>query len=87
MPLERVVEIHLAGGSFKENMHVDTHANAISDEVWQLLDYVSKICNYRGVIIERDANFHPFSGIIKEIEFAREIMLKHHKIRGQEIYA
>lgn len=77
IPLERVVEIHLAGGSYKENMHVDTHANAISKPVWELFDFVAKTVPFRGVIIERDSNFEPFSGIIEEVRFARNIMNKY----------
>lgn len=77
LPLERVVEIHLAGGSFKENMHVDTHANAISKEVWKLFDYVARTVPFRGVVIERDANFEPFLDIIEEVKFARSIMRKY----------
>jgi uncharacterized protein (UPF0276 family) len=77
LPLERVVEIHLAGGSFKENMHVDTHANAISKEVWKLFDYVARTVPFRGVVIERDANFEPFSEILEEVQFARSIMRKY----------
>lgn len=77
LPLERVVEIHLAGGSFKENMHVDTHANAISKEVWKLFDYVAGTIPFRGVVIERDANFEPFADIIEEVQIARNILRKH----------
>lgn len=74
LPLERIVEIHLAGGSFKENMYVDTHANAISKDVWKLFEYVVKKTPFRGVVIERDANFEPFSEIIDEVNFAKEII-------------
>tara|TARA_R110002126_G_scaffold71743_1_gene179649 strand:+ start:1876 stop:2718 length:843 start_codon:yes stop_codon:yes gene_type:complete len=77
LPLERIVEIHLAGSSFKENMHVDTHANYISKEVWELFEYVTKTTPFRGVVIERDANFEPFSGIIDEVKFAKSILKKH----------
>lgn len=77
LPLDRVVEIHLAGSSYKENMHVDTHANYISKEVWSLFDYVAKTVPFRGVVIERDANFEPFSGIIDEVKFAKEILKKY----------
>jgi uncharacterized protein (UPF0276 family) len=77
IPLERVVEIHLAGGSFKENMYVDTHANAISRHVWELFDYVARAVPFNGVVIERDANFEPFSGIIEEVNLARSIMNKY----------
>lgn len=77
LPLDRVVEIHLAGGSYKENMHVDTHANSISKEVWELFDYVAKTVPFRGVVIERDANFEPFSSIIDEVQFAKDILRKY----------
>ncbi|KTC93172.1 MULTISPECIES: DUF692 domain-containing protein [Legionella] len=85
IPLERVVEIHLAGGSFKENMHVDTHANSISKEVWDLFEYVAKTVPFRGVIIERDANFEPFSEIIEEVKFARSIMKKYRIERSRKM--
>lgn len=77
IPLERVVEIHLAGGSYKENMHVDTHANAISKNVWKLFEFAAKSIPFRGVIVERDANFEPFSEIIEEVRFAKSIMNKY----------
>jgi len=77
IPTERVVEIHLAGGSFKENMHVDTHANAIANEVWKLFEYAARTIPFRGVIIERDANFEPFSGIVDEARRAKSIIKKY----------
>lgn len=77
IPIERIVEIHLAGGSFKENMHVDTHANAIANEVWKLFEYAARTIPFRGVIIERDANFEPFSGIVDEARRAKSIIKKY----------
>ncbi|MCW8386879.1 DUF692 domain-containing protein [Fluoribacter dumoffii] len=77
IPTERVVEIHLAGGSFKENMHVDTHANSIANEVWKLFEYATRTIPFRGVIIERDANFEPFSDLVDEATRAKSIIKKY----------
>lgn len=85
LPLERVVEIHLAGGSFKENMHVDTHDSAITKEVWALFDYAARTIPFRGVVIERDANFEPFAKIIEEVQCARGIMQKYRVKKPQSI--
>jgi uncharacterized protein (UPF0276 family) len=79
IPLERVVEIHLAGGSFKEGMLVDTHANPIRDEVWKLLDYTCKVAPFKGVIIERDANLKDFNDLIDEVKIAKNILAKNGK--------
>lgn len=77
IPLERVIEIHLAGSAYKENMYVDTHAAPVGKDVWELYEYVAKIAPIRGVIIERDNNYEPFSQIIDEVNFAKKIFKKY----------
>lgn len=77
IPLDRVVEIHLAGGSFKEGMLVDTHANPIGEEVWKLLDYACKVVPFKGVIIERDANLKNFDDLVGEVNRAKAILGQH----------
>jgi uncharacterized protein (UPF0276 family) len=53
MPLERVGEIHIAGGSWSEGFRVDAHDNAVPEEVWELLDYTLPRCaNVAGVVFE-----------------------------------
>lgn len=80
IPLERVVEAHMAGGSFKYNMLIDTHANAIWPEVWELLDYAVKKTPLNCVIIERDSNLPDFSELLNEINIAKDILRKYGKI-------
>ena len=53
MPLQRVGEIHIAGGSWSEGFRVDAHDNAVSEEVWELLDYtLPRSPNVAGVVLE-----------------------------------
>lgn len=74
IPLDRVQEIHVAGGSYKFGMHVDTHANAVSSEVWGLFDHICKISSFKGVIVERDANLDNYQALLKEVEIAKAIL-------------
>lgn len=74
IPAERVVEIHIAGGSFKHGMLVDTHANPVSVEVWKLFDEVCRRIPFNGVIIERDSNLSKLEDLIDEVNIAKSIM-------------
>ena len=62
LPLERVIEIHVSGGRDSEpawlpsgeTMRLDSHDDAVPDEVWALLDTALPCCtNLRGVTLER----------------------------------
>jgi uncharacterized protein (UPF0276 family) len=53
-PLERVVEVHLAGGSIEEGIAYDTHSRETPAEVWDLLEVVARRVDIAAVIIERD---------------------------------
>ncbi len=41
-PLDRVVEIHIAGGQWLGDYYHDLHNNAVPHPVWEMLDYVVK---------------------------------------------
>jgi uncharacterized protein (UPF0276 family) len=74
-PLERVVEVHLAGGSIEEGVAYDTHSSETPAEVWDLLTVVARRADIGAVIIERDADV-PTSVVAfqPEIETARRIV-------------
>ncbi|OGT38732.1 MAG: hypothetical protein A3F11_03585 [Gammaproteobacteria bacterium RIFCSPHIGHO2_12_FULL_37_14] len=76
IPVDRVVEIHIAGGSFKHGMLVDTHANSVSIEVWDLFDEVCRRVPFNSVIIERDSNLNKLDDLIDEVNIAKQIMKK-----------
>lgn len=74
LPLERVVEIHLAGCNYINNMLIDTHASSVKKEVLELLDFVCKRTLINGVIIERDAKLDNFNELLDEVKIVRNIL-------------
>lgn len=76
IPVERVVQVHLAGGHRRADIFLDTHAARVPDEVWSLLSYVvARAPNLKGVLIERDDNYpDDFEELVGELDQARSIM-------------
>ena len=80
LPLERIVQIHLAGPGRYGNRIIDTHGSAVPDPVFDLLDYVlSKNVNAKAVMIERDQYFPQFDELLAELNHVRTIWDKHCK--------
>ncbi len=82
IPKDRVVEIHMAGGSKKYNTLIDTHANPISEPVWNLLEYAIPRVPINGIIIERDSNLPRYTDLLQEVERARYLLLKNGLLNG-----
>lgn len=80
LPLERVVQIHLAGpGRFGDRI-IDTHGAAVPEPVFELLDYVlAKNIGAKAVMIERDQYFPDFDELLSELKTIRKIWNKHCK--------
>jgi len=74
LPLERVVQVHLAGGVWNSGIFVDTHAHPVGEEVWRLLEYVCRRAPIKGVLLERDTNIPPLSELLLELEHARAVL-------------
>lgn len=72
----RCQPVHLAGGSRKFGMMVDTHATDVWREVWELFDQVCRRIRPEAVIIERDSNFGLFSDTLAELDIARGILAR-----------
>jgi hypothetical protein len=61
--LERVVEIHIAGGSEFAGMWTDSHSGPCPEAVWQLLDWVlPRTPGLRGVTFEFHHSYYPVLG-------------------------
>lgn len=58
IPLERVVEIHLAGGSWHDGLYHDWHDSSIPEPVWELLEVVLERCRPGAVILEFQGRAH-----------------------------
>ena len=74
LPLERVIQVHVAGGTHGEGLAHDTHSAPVSPETWALLDYLCDVRPPPAVLIERDADFPPFPELLREVRHARAIL-------------
>ncbi len=67
LPLERVVQIHIAGHKMGKEMIIDTHGSPVIEPVYELLDAVLRKTPVNGVLLERDQNFPEFDEILSEL--------------------
>jgi len=73
VPLDRVVQFHVAGHSHEESHIVDTHDHPVCPEVWDL--YREAVGHFGPVstMIERDDNIPPLAELVNELNYARGI--------------
>ncbi len=57
LPADRIGYIHLAGGILVRGEWIDSHSQAVHDEVFDLLDHLLARSSPIAVIIERDGNW------------------------------
>lgn len=78
VPLDRVVQIHLAGGAYRNNVLIDTHSHPVHPEAFDMLRYtLPRMPNLKGVLIERDQNYPPIEELVEELDRTREIIAEH----------
>ena len=73
LPAPRVRQWHLAGHSDYGDHCIDTHDQAVCDDVWALYATASEIFGERPTMIERDDNIPPLEELIRELDKARAI--------------
>ncbi|WP_127560658.1 DUF692 domain-containing protein [Saccharospirillum alexandrii] len=78
LPPKKVGEIHIAGfdadPQFGHRLLIDSHASAVADPVWSLLDYALTHLGPKPVLIERDANLPEFSVLEQEVHRAQRML-------------
>lgn len=75
MPLDKVVQIHLAGHENHNTHLIDTHNGPVIDDVWQLYRYVVKQCQHLpNTMIEWDDAIPEFPVLYAELEKAKCIV-------------
>jgi uncharacterized protein (UPF0276 family) len=74
IPLDRVVQAHIAGGVRVRGINVDTHGAAVPKEVWDILRYVVANSPVKGILLERDQNYPAFHELLDELNYARQIL-------------
>lgn len=73
LPLERTVQIHIAGHDNDGEYIIDTHGQAIIDPVFELLAYVLPKTGAKAILLERDQNLDDFAGLLCELDRIRTI--------------
>lgn len=72
IPLERVVQVHVAGGTWAGDLLQDNHSADVFGEVWDLLAYVLPKAPIKGVLIERDGKWpDDFPNVLADVERAK----------------
>lgn len=74
LPLEKVVEVHLAGGLWSEGRYLDTHTRSVPEESWRLLEWLVPRTGLHAVIIERDDDLPPFGDLLAEVRRAEGLL-------------
>jgi uncharacterized protein (UPF0276 family) len=75
LPLDRVVEVHLAGGVWHHGEYADSHTRPVPEESWALLEWlVPRAPNLAAVIVERDDDLPPFAELLAEVRRAQGVL-------------
>jgi uncharacterized protein len=73
IPVDRVVQFHMAGHSHMGTHIIDTHDHPVCDEVWDLYAAAVKRFGAVSTMIERDDNIPPLDELVAEVAQARRI--------------
>jgi uncharacterized protein (UPF0276 family) len=77
LPLERVVEIHVAGHkTLDTGLLLDTHGQAVADPVLQLLEWTIERVGPVPVLLERDNDVPELSELLAELSVLRELQTR-----------
>jgi uncharacterized protein (UPF0276 family) len=74
MPADHIVQVHLAGGHWRDGLFIDSHSQTVQEGSWELLAELAKVADIKGAIIEHDQNFIDMSVMMKQIERLRNII-------------
>jgi uncharacterized protein (UPF0276 family) len=74
MPLDDVVQVHLAGGYWLDGTLIDSHSHPVEQAVWDLYARLCERADVRAVLIEHDQNFPDFALLIEQVRRARHVL-------------
>jgi uncharacterized protein (UPF0276 family) len=79
--LERVHELHVAGGMFVDDTYIDAHSGPSPEPVWQMLDWVLPRCPHLGgVTFELFGTWYDTTGedgLLAQLDGMREMWARH----------
>lgn len=67
IPMERVLQIHLAGHDDKGSYILDSHDHPVRKEVWELYQKAIPFLGEVSILLERDANIPPLKEMVQEL--------------------
>jgi uncharacterized protein (UPF0276 family) len=73
LPMDRVVQMHLAGHSIMDGFRLDTHDAPVCDEVWALYREAIRRAGSVTTLVEWDGDIPPFERLSAEAERARAV--------------
>ncbi len=74
LPMDRVVQFHIAGHFVrKDGLIIDTHAEPICDDVYELFAHALKLRGHVPVLLERDGNYPELEVLLEEVAKLEEI--------------
>jgi len=73
VPIDSVVQFHLAGHQDNGDHLIDTHDHPVCDGVWDLYRQALLHFGYIPTMIERDDNIPPLPELLAELDMARSI--------------
>ncbi len=69
IPADRVVQLHVAGHFVRDDgLRIDTHGEAVPEEVYELLEYALERLGPKPVLLERDNQIPPLDVLLEEID-------------------
>lgn len=74
LPLDSVVQVHLAGGLWQDGVLFDSHSRPVPEEVWRLLTWLCGKCDLKAALLEYDQNFPDFRVLQEHVATARRLM-------------
>ncbi|MFO1534407.1 MAG: DUF692 family multinuclear iron-containing protein [Thermoplasmatota archaeon] len=74
LPLEKVAQVHLAGGISGSGLEHDSHSEPVGEATWGLLEYLCQHVRPPAVLVEHDAHFPPFEALLQQVRRARSIV-------------
>lgn len=69
-----IVQCHVVGYGYRDGAWHDSHAAAIQEDLWELIEAVTSYAPLRSIIIERDGDFPPNEDVAAELRRLRRIL-------------
>jgi uncharacterized protein len=76
IPLNRTVQVHVAGHLKKPHAIIDTHGAPVCPDVWSILTEVLRRTPVNGILLERDTEIPPMKTLLAELDQIRDIVAK-----------